>query len=78
MSRVERMTRAAARATRLALTSSAMATPSSVRRSSVLGTSGHEGITGTLNCDENGDCADPKISVSLIGDGTYERIWPEE
>ncbi len=41
-------------------------------------TADYAGITGTLTCDENGDCADPKISVSLIGGGAYERIWPEE
>ena len=52
--------------------------PRTALRDAVLGTSGHEGITGTLNCDENGDCADPKISVSLIGGGAYERVWPEE
>ena len=36
-----------------------------------------EGITGTLTCDENGDCADAKISVSQVVDGAFERIWPE-
>jgi branched-chain amino acid transport system substrate-binding protein len=39
---------------------------------------GHEGITGTLACDENGDCADAKISVSQVQGGEYVRIWPEE
>jgi branched-chain amino acid transport system substrate-binding protein len=39
---------------------------------------GHEGITGTLQCDENGDCADAKISVSQVQDGEFVRIWPEE
>lgn len=39
-------------------------------------TSGYQGITGTLTCDEFGDCADPKISVSQIQDGEYVRIWP--
>jgi len=41
-------------------------------------TSGYKGITGTLTCDEFGDCADPKISVSVIQDGEYTKIWPEE
>lgn len=36
----------------------------------------YAGITGTLTCTPDGDCADPHISVSLIGGGTYERIWP--
>jgi len=39
-------------------------------------TSGFSGITGTLTCDQYGDCADPKISVSEIVDGNYEAIWP--
>jgi branched-chain amino acid transport system substrate-binding protein len=34
-----------------------------------------EGITGTLNCDEYGDCADPKIAVNQITDGEYVPIW---
>ncbi len=51
----------------------------------------YPGITGNLTCDENGDCADPKISVSEVvaeGDAEscgataagvcYNRIWPEE
>jgi branched-chain amino acid transport system substrate-binding protein len=39
-------------------------------------TEGYEGITGTLTCDQYGDCADPKISVSQLQDGEYVRIWP--
>jgi branched-chain amino acid transport system substrate-binding protein len=44
--------------------------------------SGYEGITGNLTCDENGDCADAKISVSEVqevdGDLAFVRVWPEE
>jgi len=29
-----------------------------------------------LTCDQFGDCADPKISVSEIQNGEYVRIWP--
>lgn len=36
-----------------------------------------EGITGTIDCDENGDCADPRISVSQVQEGEFTRIWPE-
>lgn len=39
-------------------------------------TSGFDGITGTLTCDQYGDCADPKISVSQLQNGEYVRIWP--
>lgn len=53
----------------------------------------YPGLTGNLTCDENGDCADPKISVSQVarvsevgeencgavaGDVCFNRIWPEE
>lgn len=39
-------------------------------------TSGFNGITGTLSCDQYGDCADPQISVSELQGGEYVRIWP--
>ncbi len=45
-------------------------------RTCLYATSGVEGITGSLTCNEYGDCADPKISVSQLNDGAYERIWP--
>jgi len=45
-------------------------------RSCLYATSGYQGITGTLTCNEYGDCADPKISVSELQGGAYERIWP--
>ncbi len=40
--------------------------PRSALRDAFFATSGYEGITGTLTCDENGDCADAKISVSEV------------
>ncbi len=39
-------------------------------RDALFATSGMEGITGTISCDEYGDCADPKIAVSQVQDGT--------
>jgi branched-chain amino acid transport system substrate-binding protein len=45
-------------------------------RQCLFATSGFQGITGTLTCDQYGDCADPKISVSEIQSGQYVRIWP--
>ena len=48
----------------------------SALRDCLYATSGFEGITGTLTCNEYGDCADPKISVSQLNAGAYERIWP--
>jgi branched-chain amino acid transport system substrate-binding protein len=45
-------------------------------RDCLFATSGFAGITGSLTCDEYGDCADPKISVSQLTNGEYVRIWP--
>ena len=45
-------------------------------RDALYATSGYEGVTGTLTCDEFGDCADPAISVSQVQDGEFVRIWP--
>jgi len=45
-------------------------------RDCLYGTKGFVGITGTLTCDQFGDCADPKISVSQLQSGEYVRIWP--
>jgi branched-chain amino acid transport system substrate-binding protein len=52
--------------------------PRTALRDAFFSISGFEGITGSLTCDENGDCADAKISVSEVVDGAFERIWPEE
>lgn len=35
-------------------------------RDAVTATSNHMGITGTLTCDANGDCADPHISIHEV------------
>lgn len=45
-------------------------------RDALYATSGLEGITGTLTCDEYGDCAFPQISVSQVQNGEFVRIWP--
>ena len=45
-------------------------------RDALFATSGLEGITGTITCDEFGDCADPKISVSQVQGDAFVRIWP--
>ena len=52
--------------------------PRTALRDAFMATEGFEGITGTLTCDENGDCADAKISVSEVQGGEFVRIWPEE
>ncbi len=45
-------------------------------RDCLFATSGFSGITGSITCDQYGDCADPKISVSQLQSGEYVRIWP--
>ena len=56
--------------------------PRTALRDAFFATSGYEGITVTLTCDEDGDCADAKISVSEVVEGDdgleFSRIWPEE
>ncbi len=39
-------------------------------------TDNHEGITGLLDCDQYGDCADPRIVVKQLTSGQYIPIWP--
>jgi len=45
-------------------------------RDCLYATTNFDGITGSLTCDEYGDCADPQISVSQLQNGEYVRIWP--
>lgn len=45
-------------------------------RDCLYATSGFAGITGSLTCNEYGDCADPKIAVYEIQNGDYVAIWP--
>jgi branched-chain amino acid transport system substrate-binding protein len=45
-------------------------------RDALYATKDFEGITGTLNCNEFGDCADPQIKVNQIVSGEYNPIWP--
>jgi branched-chain amino acid transport system substrate-binding protein len=44
-------------------------------RDALYATADFEGITGTLNCDQYGDCADPRIAVNQITDGEYMPLW---
>jgi branched-chain amino acid transport system substrate-binding protein len=47
-------------------------------RDALYATSNFEGITGVLNCDEHGDCADPLITVNEIQNGEYVPVWTAE
>jgi branched-chain amino acid transport system substrate-binding protein len=44
-------------------------------RDVLYGTCDFEGITGTLCCNEYGDCADPQIAVNQIQNGEYVPLW---
>jgi branched-chain amino acid transport system substrate-binding protein len=44
-------------------------------RDALYGTTGYEGITGTITCSQYGDCADPEIAVNQIQDGEYVPLW---
>ena len=46
-------------------------------RDALFATKDMKGITGTLTCDANGDCADPKIVINQIKDGEYVPVWSE-
>jgi branched-chain amino acid transport system substrate-binding protein len=50
--------------------------PRQAFRDALYATENFEGLTGTLTCDENGDCADPAIRVSTIQGGEYVVTWP--
>ncbi len=45
-------------------------------RDALFATSGFAGVTGTLTCDDNGDCADPQIAVNEVKGGEFVPIWP--
>jgi branched-chain amino acid transport system substrate-binding protein len=45
-------------------------------RDALFATSGMAGITGTITCDEYGDCADPKIAVSQVQGADFVPVWP--
>jgi branched-chain amino acid transport system substrate-binding protein len=47
-------------------------------RDALYATSNFEGITGTLNCNEYGDCADPLITVNQVQNGEYVPVWTQE
>jgi branched-chain amino acid transport system substrate-binding protein len=46
-------------------------------RAQAFSTSNYDGITGNLNCNALGDCADPKIAVNQIADGeVFNQVFP--
>lgn len=63
---------------KVALTDSAgnLYIPRTALRDAFFATKDFAGITGQLTCDQYGDCANPKISVSKVENGKFVRIWP--
>jgi len=46
-------------------------------RDALYATKDFRGITGSLTCDENGDCADPEIVINQVKDGEFVPVWSE-
>lgn len=40
----------------------------------VRGTEGYEGLTGTLSCDENGECGAGRIVIFIVEDGEWVQV----
>ncbi|MDH5507974.1 MAG: branched-chain amino acid ABC transporter substrate-binding protein [Anaerolineae bacterium] len=45
-------------------------------RDALFATADFVGITGTLTCNEYGDCANAQIAVNQVKSGEFEAIWP--
>jgi branched-chain amino acid transport system substrate-binding protein len=43
-------------------------------RDAIQKTNGHKGVTGTITCDANGDCADPKIAVYKVTEDNVNKL----
>ena len=44
-------------------------------RDALYATSGFVGLTGTLTCNEFGDCADANIAVKKVEGGEFVQVW---
>jgi branched-chain amino acid transport system substrate-binding protein len=44
-------------------------------RQYVEGLTDYAGLTGTLTCDENGDCGAEDVSVAQVVDGEFSEVW---
>lgn len=45
-------------------------------RDALYDTTNYQGITGVLTCDDNGDCANPRIAVNQVQSAAFVPIWP--
>lgn len=44
-------------------------------RDALYATSGYQGLTGTLTCNEYGDCADANIGIKRVENGEFVQVW---
>ena len=52
--------------------------PRTALKDEIAGLSDYDGLTGTLTCNENGDCANSTITVRQVRDGEFVPIWNSE
>jgi len=50
--------------------------PKGALRDAIYATQNHQGITGTLSCNENGDCSAPVIAIYAVTDRETGGEWP--
>jgi branched-chain amino acid transport system substrate-binding protein len=49
--------------------------PKDALRQYVEGLTDYAGLTGTLTCDENGDCGAEDVSIAQVVDGEFSEVW---
>ncbi|MFN2484509.1 MAG: branched-chain amino acid ABC transporter substrate-binding protein [Candidatus Limnocylindria bacterium] len=49
--------------------------PRTALKDYVRGLTDYEGLTGTLTCDENGDCADPEVSIAQLENAEFVEVF---
>jgi branched-chain amino acid transport system substrate-binding protein len=49
--------------------------PRTALKDAVAGLKDYDGLTGTLTCNENGDCANSTITVREVRDGEFVPVW---
>ena len=52
--------------------------PKQALRDAILGTTDHQGLTGTLSCSASGDCGAPLIAVYQVTSRETGGEWPPE
>ena len=50
--------------------------PRQALRDALFATKDFKGLTGTLTCNQYGDCANPKIAINQVQNGKFVPVWP--